>query len=309
MSHDDNDERHRALNESVERALATPEDAFLAWRKGGFETFKAARFYRVAEELPSEIPALAQMPYQGVKILLDNIVDHSLNWGARICAGLIGETELSEQAKEAPVGFSVLWNAHKELSDESTELNKCWRAANKQLGNLDDVLFVAAEEITEGIVREQPQLQPSVRPIGEWVFDHLLLGARLEFLIRKIITDNREGEDMLHKIVGAVTGSEDLEDEANLAAFEAMVGLPDYVLHWPLDERCACGQSLQPAIYCCNPETPFDMSEYVGSFGPEFSLRRPCCGQEFHGFRCDACGRVYSWMKGVVESVSVKSMQ
>jgi hypothetical protein len=139
--------------------------------------------------------------------------------------------------------------------------------------------------------------------LGNLVLERVYRGAVAEFCLTRLLAEQREDVGALAKIVGSITGNEDITDEANIAAFEAAVGLPDAVAPWPADERCVCGKSLKPAIFCCDPARPIDLAAVVDQLEPGFRLNTDCCHQAFEGFRCDACGRVYSWSKGVVPTV------
>jgi hypothetical protein len=135
------------------------------------------------------------------------------------------------------------------------------------------------------------------------VLELLCRGAAAEFCLTRLLSDEAEAKAVLPKIVAAVTGSGDLNDPANVAAFVSAVGVPDTVLPWPIDEQCICGKGLGPAIFCCDPAKPFSMGDRTAELIPGFVLVRPCCDQHFEGFRCDACGKVYSWSKGTVDTL------
>jgi len=80
----------------------------------------------------------------------------------------------------------------------------------------------------------------------------------------------------------------------------AIAGMPGSIMPWPEDLQCACGVSLKPAIHCCDPNQLMDMAEFKDQLGPDFLLVPPCCSDPLDGFCCDECGRIYSWLLGVV---------
>ena len=95
-----------------------------------------------------------------------------------------------------------------------------------------------------------------------------------------------------------------VEDASTEADSGGPGGMSESILPWPEDLQCACGVSLKPAIHCCNPNEPIDIDGFKDQLGPDFLLKPPCCGFPLDGFRCDECGCVYTWVIGVVNTVS-----
>jgi len=99
-------------------------------------------------------------------------------------------------------------------------------------------------------------------------------------------------------------GRAEVEDADTQSKSCAAAGKPESILPWPEDLQCACGVSLKPAIHCCDPNELIDIDRFKNQLGPDFLLKPPCCGDPLSGFRCDECGRVYTWVIGTVKTVA-----
>lgn len=76
----------------------------------------------------------------------------------------------------------------------------------------------------------------------------------------------------------------------------AMSHIVDQVLPWPSDFKCQCGEDMHKNSFCiCGYDFP-NLNQEVVTRIPVQKLKCPRCGDVNEGFRCDTCGRVYSWL-------------
>lgn len=186
--------------------------------------------------------------------------------------------------------------------DDDSELGRAARAAIGQLEGLDELISATAVYLVKELIGYHAELAPAREELLRLLYTAAQVGARTEFLYTRFAAEHREGVGMIERLVQKVTGRSDVTSPETLRALTDAVGLPDEIHPWPRDRRCLCGKSLDPYIFCCKPEAPFDIGPYVPQLAPGFVLERPCCGDRYEGFRCDACGRVSAWAQGVVDT-------
>lgn len=69
---------------------------------------------------------------------------------------------------------------------------------------------------------------------------------------------------------------------------------------WSLDLRCVCGASLEPSLFCCDPQKKIDPALLAEINDKSLIGPCPACGDSLPGFVCDACGTPNTWTLGIV---------
>ena len=72
------------------------------------------------------------------------------------------------------------------------------------------------------------------------------------------------------------------------------------MLPWPLDRRCVCGGDLTREFKCCGRSVELDDHDKLLS--RHYVVYCPGCHEPLAGASCDACGRVYTWKLGTVDT-------
>ncbi len=72
------------------------------------------------------------------------------------------------------------------------------------------------------------------------------------------------------------------------------------MLPWPKDKRCTCGNDLSADFKCCGSNVNLD--EHADKLSRHYVIYCPSCKEALSGASCEACGRVYTWKLGVVDS-------
>jgi hypothetical protein len=72
------------------------------------------------------------------------------------------------------------------------------------------------------------------------------------------------------------------------------------MLPWPLDRRCLCGADLAAELTCCGNRVNLDSHDHLLS--RHYIIYCPTCKEALSGASCEACGKVYTWKLGVVDS-------
>ncbi len=72
------------------------------------------------------------------------------------------------------------------------------------------------------------------------------------------------------------------------------------MLPWPLDSRCACGADLAADFKCCGNRV--DLAGHDSLLSRHYIIYCPTCNEALSGASCEACGSVYTWKLGVVDS-------
>lgn len=69
---------------------------------------------------------------------------------------------------------------------------------------------------------------------------------------------------------------------------------------WPLSHVCRCGASLGPFLFGSDRDAPFDPGAIDDAAIAGRPFRDGESGEPAFGFNCDACGRLHTWLLGVV---------
>jgi hypothetical protein len=79
------------------------------------------------------------------------------------------------------------------------------------------------------------------------------------------------------------------------------------MLPWPRDRRCLCGADLSKEFRCCRKQVDIDSHDQLLS--KHYIIYCPICKESLAGASCEACGRVYTWKLGTVESFATAASQ
>ncbi len=90
--------------------------------------------------------------------------------------------------------------------------------------------------------------------------------------------------------------NDDLVDILGQAIYKLEEMLP-----WPRDRRCTCGTDLSIDFKCCGHR--IDLSEHEDKLSRHYVVYCPSCKEALSGASCEACGQVYTWKLGLVDSV------
>ncbi len=153
---------------------------------------------------------------------------------------------------------------------------------------------VALALVGEGAARDRLGSLPEIGELG-----------RAERRARETVTALRR-----------LTASDDEETDSGCPPADSpqSAGLPDWMrterrgllgsgiawAPWPLGHRCRCGADLAPFLFGNDRARPFDpaaVDEAAVAGGP---FHDPQGGEEIWGFNCDACGRLHTWLMGVL---------
>jgi len=110
------------------------------------------------------------------------------------------------------------------------------------------------------------------------------------------------------------TGEEEAEDVRSQAGRSGSPGLPGWMRSerrgllgsgiawapWPLGHRCRCGADLSPFLFGEDRTHPFDPGAVDEAAVAGRACVDPSTGSEIWGFNCDACGRLHTWLMGVL---------
>jgi hypothetical protein len=94
-----------------------------------------------------------------------------------------------------------------------------------------------------------------------------------------------------------------LEDKSNDELADILgqaVYMLEEMLPWPLDRRCCCGADLSAGLECCGKRICLDGHDHLLS--RRYIIYCPICKEAISGASCGACGRVYTWKLGIVDS-------
>ena len=153
---------------------------------------------------------------------------------------------------------------------------------------------VALALVGEGAARDRSESLPEIGELG-----------RAERRARETVSALRR-----------LTEAEDEEADEGRGAAERgrSPGLPDWMrterrgllgsgiawAPWPLGHRCRCGADMAPFLFGEDRARPFDPMAVDEAAVAGRSFVDPATGAEIWGFNCDACGRLHTWLMGVL---------
>jgi hypothetical protein len=68
---------------------------------------------------------------------------------------------------------------------------------------------------------------------------------------------------------------------------------------WPMSHLCRCGARLEPFLFGSDPSTPYDPDDVDAAAIAGLPFR-DAAGELAFGFNCDACGRLHTWILGLM---------
>ncbi len=110
-------------------------------------------------------------------------------------------------------------------------------------------------------------------------------------------------EDPLMIVIREKLTESFFSDESNDELADVLgqaIYLLEEMLPWPRDNRCVCERDLVPELKCCGNRIDLDRHSHLLS--RHYVIYCPGCKEALSGASCQACGRVYTWKLGVVES-------
>lgn len=72
------------------------------------------------------------------------------------------------------------------------------------------------------------------------------------------------------------------------------------MLAWPRDRQCLCGADLTREFKCCG--SPISLESHEHLLSKHYIIYCPRCNESLAGASCEACGRVYTWKLGTVDT-------
>lgn len=292
------------IDEKTKSAIATFqamdwEQTFSA-NQDSFETFTLTVRNGLRGELTEFLPGIGDMPFAHVNTILVVVGFGSVREGARAFAALTGNRCPFEPVPQ--IDFGVLWDAAAALSNPVNEYFVGLRQAIEKIPEIDGVLGTVQASFLSNLTQKIPVLCGHEQEIGQIVLANLLNGVRLEYLFPILIERHQAEEKLVRRLVEEAHATGDSEEMA-LARLKHKLRIADGSRPWPRDLKCVCGQSLADQLICCDPKEPMSPSTLPSDLGPNFLLKRSCCGAALTGFRCATCARYYTWSRGTVPSV------
>jgi len=304
--------------------LSQPETECYGLRQEATHALLALTRRSAEPALLEMAPALSDEPYAKVSGILDALCDRAVLCGVRAYAAC------AKSAPTTPVGRTV---SLAELSasvdaslDEHTAAGRSFAAGVTLLG---EQLAAAVSAFSALLGREAVEAFPALARHGELVASlvelHLTTGLAVEHSCRQlagvepphaqpkaapvmstmtaVVSPPPAGEARPPAATIPVPPGSARETSQPTMSRDFMFRVGPQELPWPLDERCVCGRSLVSSMYCCDPQNPIELGYVRSKLGPGVVLQRACCGAQFEGFSCEACGRVYVWRLGTVATV------
>lgn len=72
------------------------------------------------------------------------------------------------------------------------------------------------------------------------------------------------------------------------------------MLPWPRDRRCVCGADISEGFKCC--DSKINMDEHERLLSRHYVIYCSACKEALSGASCEACGQVFTWKLGIVNS-------
>lgn len=234
------------------------------------------------------VPGLDKRPATEIRDLVDALVLDVTFVGARLARALLGPVDPVESL------------SGDELIDAAGAVAGASELSTGAIRALRSPAFVPCIQIVASSMHEQlvqaiPGLD-GVDGLDDVVVQRVLFGAVLEAALVRLVAEAHEGKAFVADVLAKHGNPEERMIEAG------HVPLPADAHPWPVDENCMCGLSLEQFMFCCDGRQPIVLAEAAAML-PGTAMKRPCCGATFQGFRCDACGRLYTWHRpGVAAS-------
>lgn len=221
---------------------------------------------------------------------------------------------------------TTILDGFSEILRDKGDIATAFDAAIGQLPLLDPLCQACTNAMARSFSKEHPALAPFETKIAALVHHGIVYGVMLEFVCVRLVHEENDVESGLERMFDKIaSGQTDLDfedlqkiaemadrdeidfEDPRVAEFFAHA-VPSDALPWPLDRKCACGASLDPFIFCCDAEKPIPPESFQDRLSATFVLKRDCCGATLDGFRCDLCGRLYSWWKGIAMRLGVDDL-
>lgn len=240
----------------------------------------------------SAVPELDKRPATEVKDLVDALVLDVTFVGARLARALLGPVDAVESL------------SGDELIDAAVAVAGASELSAGAMRALRSPAFVPCIQIVASSMHAQlgeaiPGLL-GIDGVDDVVAQRVFFGAVLEAALVRLVAEEREGR----AFVADVLAKQGNPVEQMLKA--GQVPVPPDAHPWPVDGVCLCGLSLEQFLFCCDGRQPIALAE-ANAMPQGAAMERSCCGETFHGFRCDACGRLYTWHLGAAASLGVQA--
>ncbi len=144
----------------------------------------------------------------------------------------------------------------------------------------------------------------SCMPFHTRMINRVLTNMEFRFLLNNIIEDDfgnlveKAGKILVQVATRTLVPDNFHFTELETVFAESIELLADDLNPWPADNRCKCGENIRDHVFCdCGnrfEELPDDFFRRI----PTSRLTCVRCGERFPGFKCDACGLIYSWLLG-----------
>jgi len=119
--------------------------------------------------------------------------------------------------------------------------------------------------------------------------------------LRKILHFLKENQLMIsirEKLTESFLGGATNDELVDLLG-QAIYTLEE-MLPWPRDRRCRCGTDLSDEFKCCGRQ--LDLADHDRLLSRHYIIYCPECKEALTGASCEACGRVYTWKLGIVDT-------
>jgi hypothetical protein len=287
---------------------ASPEKHEVSYGQVSFWAVIAAGLQNEMSLVSRAIPEITLLPYKEFDTLMAQVWHRPIKLGIELFSAL--QRPPTIPPIQSMVGFEDVWSMAMEYMNVESAQHDIFVKILSTFGPVYLVGNVLASSMVEGIMHH-PIVSKNAQKFFEMIATNITFGMAIEYAYATLSLEKRRLNAIIAALVKEKAGIEidEADPDFEKTLLESNLGkmaleTPE-VYPWPRDEICRCGHSLKPFVFCCNPHEPFSISELVESFGVDHVLHRQCCGAELPGFACDLCGRVYTWQKGLVDSVGL----
>lgn len=120
---------------------------------------------------------------------------------------------------------------------------------------------------------------------------------RLHKMLR-FLKENTLMIDIREKLTESFFG--DISDDELIDVLGQAVYTLEEMLPWPKDKKCKCGADISAEFKCCGKQIA--LRDHESLLSRHYVIYCPTCGEALSGASCEACGRVYTWKLGLVNS-------